>query len=71
MYFNVVFSEHCGLSPQAEIVAQLAAHVTRVSFVVSVLVLICFFSQRDNLTRRSSDAYFHCVLLSRRKEKSC
>lgn len=69
MYLSVVFSEHCGLSPQAEIVAQLAAHVTRVSFVVLVLVLICFFSQTENLTRRSSDAYFHSVLLSQRKGK--
>lgn len=67
MSFNVGFSEHCGLSPQA--VAQLAAHVTRGSFVVSVLVLICFFSQTENLTRCSSGACFHSVLLSQRQEK--
>lgn len=69
MYFHVVFWEQCGASPQAEIVAQLAARVTRLSFVESVLVLICFFSQTENPTRRSSDTYFHSVLLPQRQEK--
>lgn len=66
MYFNVVFSEHCGLSPRAEIVAQLAAHVTRVSFVVLVLVLICFFSQTANLT-----LFSFCSSVTKTRKKSC
>lgn len=40
----------------------------RVSFVVSVRVLICFFSRRENSTRRSSDVYFHSVLPSYRQK---